>query len=38
VAGWQVEHLVRPDHHLLALVGPDAHPSLEDHTAVVQLA
>ena len=38
VAGWQVEHLVRPDHHLFAIIGPDAHPSREDHTAVIQLA
>ena len=38
VAGRQVEHLVGPDDHLLALVGPDAHPSPEDHTAVIQLA
>jgi hypothetical protein len=38
VPGWQVEYLVGPDDHLLAFVGPDAHPSPEDHTAVIQLA
>ena len=36
--GREVKHLVGADDELLALVGPYAHPSAEDHPAVVELA
>ena len=38
VPGWQVEHLVGADDELLAVIGANAHPSAEDHAAVVELA
>jgi hypothetical protein len=38
VPGRQVEHLVGADDELLTLISPYAHPSAEDHAAVVELA
>src|SRR5687767_702318 len=38
VSGRKVEHLVGPDDRLLAFVGPDTHPPMEDNAAVMELA
>jgi hypothetical protein len=38
VPGREVKYVIGADDELLALVGPYAHPSAEDHPAVVELA
>jgi hypothetical protein len=38
VSGWEIEHLVGADDELLPLTGANAHPSAEDHPAVVEPA